>query len=558
MKNTRPIYLSFILSILFLVSCEDFLTEKPLDFRTTNNFYVDQASLDTGLLGIYERYFTLYKAYEPFIGELGTDESVAQYYMEVFNQFYKYKITANHNVISNWYNYHYQMIARANTIINRAHKVPNVSEKYANTVVGEAKALRAWAYFRLAQSLGPVPLILDETTSADNNVPRSPLKDVYAAIVSDLEYASQDGILNASKYPNQPGRITQIAAKAMLGKVYLTMASSKEAGVIDKLMNKINKPGYGYGGITETSQELYIKSEQILGTIIGKANLEKKYGDVFLVEKKNNISENLWELQFAPLAPSGSYWLKVYGVMSYPFQFERDMYTNGSGVCQIHYTTDMWESYKNGDTRRDWNLVTYYLDYNQKPAPMKQFFDPLEGRTDGIVQSWMGITKYRFNNGELKEKIPYTDWANLPMNFAVLRYSDVLLMYAEANLKANGGNATQSGVDAINLVRNRARGIDNKGNAINESDTPEFKNYTTATLTFEKIIEERKLELCFESIRWFDLVRTGMLIQKYLEPKVAGDYAQGLINEDKYLFPLPQAQVDRSSNKDGFFQNPGY
>ena len=43
-----------------------------------------------------------------------------------------------------------------------------------------------------------------------------------------------------------------------------------------------------------------------------------------------------------------------------------------------------------------------------------------------------------------------------------------------------------------------------------------------------------------------------------LEPTIAGDYAQGLINEDKYLFPLPQAQVDRSTNKDGFFQNPGY
>jgi starch-binding outer membrane protein, SusD/RagB family len=558
MKKIKLIYIFLLLSSVVFTSCEDFLTEKPKDFRTTNNFYVDEASLNTGLLGIYERYYSLYKAYEPFIGELGTDESVAQYYMKDYNEFYKYNLTANHNVILRWYNIHYEMIARANTIINRAYSVPNVSEAYANTVVAEARALRAWAYFRLAQTLGPLPLIVNETTSIDFNVPRSPLKDVYAVIVSDLEYAIKDGVLPVTKDKNQPGRLTQQAAKAMLGKVYLTMASAKEAGIIDKLMNKIGRQGYGYGALPETPAELYTKAQQILASLIGTAELEKKYGDVFLVEKKNNLSENIWELEFAPLAPSGSYWLKSYGVMSFPFQFERDMYTNGSGLCQIHYTTHMWKSYHEGDKRRDWNLVTYYLDYNQEPDSMQIQFDPLEGETNGIVQSWMGITKYRFNNGELKAMVPFTDWSNLPMNFAVIRYADVLLMYAEASLKANGGVATQAAVDAINQVRNRARGVDNAGNQIPESETPDFKNYTIATLTLDAILEERKLELCFESIRWFDLVRTGQLIQKYYEPVIPGDYAQGVITEDNYLFPLPQAQVDRSENKEGFFQNPGY
>lgn len=547
-----------LLSSLILTSCEDFLTEKPKDFRTTNNFYVDEASLNTGVLGIYERYYSLYKAYEPFIGELGTDESVAQYYMKDYNEFYKYNLSSNHNVILRWYNIHYEMIARANTIINRAPGVPNVSEEYANTVVGEAKALRAWAYFRLAQTLGPLPLIVDETTSIDFNVPRSPVKDVYALIVSDLEYASKDGVLPADKYKSQPGRITQKVAKAMLGKVYLTMASAKEAGIVDKLMEKINKPGYGYGTIQETSAELYTKAQNMLGSLIGSFQLEKNYGNVFLVEKKNTIPENIWEIEFAPLAPSGSYWLKTYGVMSFPFQFERDMYTNGSGLCQIYYTTNMWNSYKEGDTRRDWNLVTYYLDYNQEADSMQIKFDPMDGETNGVVQTWMGVTKYRFKNAELKAKVPYTDWSNLPMNFAVIRYADVLLMFAEANLKANGGVATQAGVDAINQVRDRARGLNASGNAIPESETPDFKNFTTSTLTFEDILQERKLELCFESIRWFDLVRTGLLIQKYNEPKLPGDFAQGQITEDNYLFPLPQAQIDRSENKEGFFQNPGY
>jgi hypothetical protein len=558
MKKVNLINSALLLTALLFTSCEEFLIEKPKDFRTINNFYIDQESLNTGVLGIYERYYSLYKAYEPFIGELGTDESVAQYYHREFNEIYKYNLSANHNVILRWYNIHYEMIARANTIINRAHSIPNVSEQYANTVVGEAKALRAWAYFRLAQTIGPLPLISEETTKVDYTIPRSPLKDVYALITSDLEYASKDGILPTEKSMNEPGRLTQSAAKAMLGKVYLTMASAKDAGVIDRLMNKVNKPGYGYGAISETSEQLYKKAELVLSDLLGKIHLEPIYGNVFLVEKKNSIPENLWELQFSALAPSGTYWQKVYGVMSFPFQFERDMYTNGSGLCQIHYTTALWKSYKEGDTRRDWNLVTYYLDYNQQPDSMKREFDPLEGEINGVVQSWMGITKYRFNTGELNNKIPYTDWSNLPMNFAVLRYADVLLMYAEANLQANGGIATQAGVDAINMVRNRARGVDNNGNAVSEASTPEFKNFTISTLHFEDILEERKLELCFESVRWFDLTRTGKLLEKYNEPVIAGDYAQGLINEDKYLFPVPQAQIDRSTNKEGFFQNPGY
>lgn len=537
-----------------MTSCSDFLDEEPKDFRTSSNFYVDEASLKTGLFGVYEKYYALYRANEPFIGELGTDETVAQFYHTTFNEMYKYNMTSNHEVVSRWFNLHYECITRANTIINRAPQVENVPEPSRAYIIAESRALRAWAYFRLAQTLGPLPLVLEETTVIDPQIARSPLKDVYKAIVDDLEFAAKEGNLPAQKHANEPGRLTSYAAKAMLGKVYLTMASSKEAKVIDKLMDKKGKQGYGYDAIEASSQDLYKKAETVLGDLVGKVNLHNEYGEVFLVENKNKISENLWELQFSSTYPGGSYFLKVYGMMSYPFLFERDMLTNGSGLSQIHYSPDMWTDYKEGDNRKGWNLADSYMDYNELGTDtFHVVFDPVEAHADGKVQSWLGITKYRFNKGLFNASIDYPDFYDLPMNFTVIRYADVLLMYAEASLKANGGTATQAGVDAINLVRNRARGMN-----IPPSNTPDFPNFTTSTLTLDAIMMERKLELCFESIRWFDLVRWGNLIEKYNEPLIAGDYKQAVIDEENYLYPIPQAQIDRAHNKEGFFQNPGY
>jgi hypothetical protein len=69
-------------------------------------------------------------------------------------------------------------------------------------------------------------------------------------------------------------------------------------------------------------------------------------------------------------------------------------------------------------------------------------------------------------------------------------------------------------------------------------------------------MEERKLELCFEGQRWFDLVRTGKLIEKYNEPQLSVEFKQAIITENYYLNPLPQDQLDLSTNPTGFFQNP--
>lgn len=164
---------------------------------------------------------------------------------------------------------------------------------------------------------------------------------------------------------------------------------------------------------------------------------------------------------------------------------------------------------------------------------------------------YSGVTKYRFNIADsLHVATTYRDNTSLPMNFTVIRYADVLLMYAEACYKANGDVATQAVIDCMNFIRDRARGT------VTPSATlPKY----TDQITIDDILNERKLELCFESVRWFDLARTGKLFEKYNELPLSGTSSHPVITDEKYyLYPIPQAQIDGSLNKEGFFQNYGF
>jgi hypothetical protein len=135
-------------------------------------------------------------------------------------------------------------------------------------------------------------------------------------------------------------------------------------------------------------------------------------------------------------------------------------------------------------------------------------------------------------------------------------------MFAEADYRKNG-TISEEGLEAINRVRQRARGLDANGNPIPESATPGFKNYTVADINIDEILMERARELCFEFQRWFDLARTGKF-ETFLEKTRPKDDAQ-IVNTatqfdpaKNYLFPIPQQEIDLSTNKENFKQNPGY
>jgi hypothetical protein len=127
-------------------------------------------------------------------------------------------------------------------------------------------------------------------------------------------------------------------------------------------------------------------------------------------------------------------------------------------------------------------------------------------------------------------------------------------MYAEACFKLNNNTADSEAIAAMNRVRSRSR----DGSPESLITMPDYD----ANMTFRDILDERKRELGFELIRWFDLSRTGQLIDVLNDPATYMSGGQQirpkLTDERVYLYPIPQGQMDTSSNKEGFFQNPGY
>lgn len=562
MKTRYKIEIIFLLIVsMTLSSCKGFLDEIPEDFRTTANSYKDEKSLKAGLIGAYAILKGTYRSNTFFFGILGTDEAMGQV-GTIYNDLARYKVPANDSqYIPVWYKSHYQLIAQCNTLISCAEALaPTEGIKY---VINEAKMLRAFAYMRLVQIFGPVPLISEPLEgSVDYGKGRDALKDIYSLIISDLVSASAEGALPEKPSTSEPQRATRYVAMALLGRAYVTLASTKDAGVIDRVLTKIGKGHLGYANYPESSVDLYKKAEKVLGDIIGSnmITLNQNYGDLFTIENNNKIGENMWQMQFSTQLNYGQYFMMVMGMWTDNGDLNTRCNTNGMGLCQVTYPKSMWYSYSADDVRRDWNHACRIYFWERK---LYQEGDPTTGDTDGqIVTLYNSITKFRHNSrDEMHISTGYTDIWNKPTNQTVVRYADVLLLYAEANLKANGGTATQAGVDAINQIRQRARGFKKDGTPITVSEKPTIPDYAPGNLDMDRILEERKIELCYEGYRWFDLVRTGRLIEKYNEPVYPPNVPlmqQIKLTENHYLYQIPQTEIDGSTNSDGFFQNPLY
>lgn len=558
-----------IVAVFSNSSCKKFLAEKPETQYTTGSFFIDKTSLDAGVVGIYSSVKDLFGVYTNtplFMTEIGTDEAMFKGTSGVRYNFDRSTFSPSEGAIDEFWIRHYEIAARANSIIAAANNVTNISTADRNAIIGEARFLRAYVYFRLVQTFGELP-ITDKPVTGDFDYgkPRQSIKEVYDFIIGDLLFATS-GVLPTAKTNN--GHANHWAAKALLGKVYLTMASAKETAM-NKTVGKVD----GYKTITESTNDLYTKAWTVLKDVKDNsgATLLPVYGDVFKIENKNINQESLWELQFSTVVPYGTQWTKEYGMVgSGTINGNPAYYTNSLiGQGNLVYVPKFYKYYKptiksiDYDKRRVWNLADSLVNVvNNVPATLTYIWGTTStpDSYNQIVLGRCGVTKYRWG-ASWRTTSQYL-YSNAPNNVIVLRFADVLLMFAEADYKKNG-TISDEGLAAINLVRQRARGLDATGNPIKETATPGFNNYTASDITIDEILMERARELCFEFQRWFDLTRTGKF-EDFLE-KTRSPTDTKIVNtstsfnpEKHYLFPIPQAELDLSTNKDNFKQNPNY
>jgi hypothetical protein len=494
--NTR-LYIPLLAALAIAGSCQKQVDQKPVSSLATDNFYNNNNDFVQGVNGAYSQL----KAYPDqllWLSEMRSDNinavSDGNRDWDGINNFSPNITTVT--FISNAWKNNYNGIYNANSVLNALATKSSVigSDSLATRYTAECRFLRAFYYFQLLRLFGPVPVITQPLTASQvATVGRSEVKDVYAQIIDDLTYAAAN--LPAAYTGTDVGRANAYAAKGLLGLVYLTRSG----------------PTYGINGPGLASNE-YNKALSYFNEIInsGKYQFLNDYASIFSYSNEGN-KEVIFDVQYASsidgaifpsdLAPV-AYWTSL-GISN--------TYGNGYGSSTFAVTKNLKNSYANvtsgTDVRYTFNVATTYT----KSPFIKKYIDVSKKGTSG------------------------TDW---PINFIVLRYTDVLLMKAECIL--NGASGTQADADAlVNQVRSRA-GVN-----------------TLSNVTLADVMEERRREFAGEGLRWNDLVREGLAVNT-INAWVTSD-AITTINKvvpDYVIYPVPATEIQ---TKPGLYtQNPGY
>jgi starch-binding outer membrane protein, SusD/RagB family len=509
----KKLYILIALLSIAASSCKkDYIDLAPEDAYTDASFYKTEDQFKQAVTAAYaplrdvllNDYFTSEMRsdntiYQPIPSNRGT----AYLYRENISDFTN---TSTNDYVNAVWQHCYTGISRTNIVIERLAS-SELTEAQKRPIDGQAKFLRAWYYFKLVRLFGGVPLFLKEVTRTDDAfLGRSTTEQVYTQIITDAQSAISELSVPA-RFP-QTGEATKGSATVLLGDVYVTLKRWTEA-------------------------------ETTLATLAGMGyDLNANYSDAFTPTNKNS-KESLFEVQYLEGTALGT----TPNVLTFHF-LPRSTSTaivtgaainnNSTGGWNTP-TTDLIQTYEPNDKRLDASIGIVEGTYNTSNllvySANKSILNyvPATGRV-GVPY----IKKY------VHAPLGFTTGSN--DNFPIYRYSDALLLLAEAQNEQG-----KSPLTALNRVRVRA-GLP----ASNTNDQNALRDI---------ILHERRVELAFENHRWHDLVRTGRAVEvmnafglrlkqevNYLTPDSYN------VTTNKLLYPIPQPEVDL--NPGVMIQNP--
>ncbi len=458
------------LLLLLITRCSK-LDEEPKDFVGPDNFYNTTSQVEAAFVASMQRLWGGWQFYD-WAG-------YAEYpYQD--DQYYGGDLVIDDYTANGVWSTHYQSIADLNPAIKAIDegRLTGVSEEVKNRLKAEALFLRSWNYFTLVRLYGDIPLILETTDLANDEITRLPVADVYAKIVEDLIFATQ--YLPLTWDASNVARPTSDVAKTLLAKVYITMATAP--------LNDASK----YASARDMAKQVMDGGRYSLVTPVEDVfKMENEFGPEFMWSFHNSEEEYVIEPQIWLPGEMAGGWgdltaEKIWGE-AYPDEPRRDAYL-------LLY--DPW--FGTGTTYIDW----------YKSAPY--------------------IRKFLYDTPENMEKnVSY-------QAFPIFRYADVLLLFAEAENMVNG--PTQAACDAVNQIVDRATGgVDNPAD-------PRFTTSMTKADFDAAVIQQRSLELCFEYDRWFDICRKRILDKvtdpDYVQNFTPDDYLLAIPQRDLMLNPL--------------------
>ena len=588
-----------MLVCLNICGCSDFLEEDPKGKLTTDNFYNSESDARQAINGVYRRLsdswvtgYNIKQIPNDLLKRASWDEASG-----LSNFTYG---SENTYIAGMWQN-HYAVIKDCNSVIDN---VTANKEKINNweRYVGQAHGIRAFLYFDLVRWFGDVPLVLTDTKSLDGlEVTRTPQKEVFRQIIEDFEYCishTMDKGDTSKGY--QYGRLTKDACHGFLAKVYLWLGSVAQRDGKEILGN---------------AADIFEKSLEHSSAVIqgGRYKLVDYYPDVFNAKTRDKApDEVLWCVQGLTGDDTGTWTGMMFGIRG-----NQNLGGSWDNISSSDYHRMMYEP--SDSIRRLWNCprMTIQDDGTLWGWDYKMYWDTrgdqkLSEATEN--NNWLQWSIGKFRRYPLADPSSY-NYTNFGMDEPLLRYADVLLMYAEAYNEVNhapgdyrpssgmdmSGISIQSAYDAVNLVRKRSR-IANEGimhqdvlprKLITDYATEvdecvpdwkpgaygyiydgvrtawEYNRYGDDYTAFRtEILNERARELVAESTdRWCDLVRRGILVKQMqawrqynpfisnTEREITTPGAPENIQSRNMLLPVPLSEIDVNKN---LTQNPGY
>ena len=453
------------LAALLMTSCGDsFFDLEPASSVTIDKVYKTASDYNVAVIGCYSKlqsqvnFYTECCEYRSDNLSLSAPTSGTQDRYDIDHFVEK---PSNGILSSYWANFN-NNVYRCNLLLDQidgATFADNLKKQYK----GEAMFIRALNYFNMYRIWGGVPATKHVVSAQEAlKIARYSDEQMYDLIAGDLKEIVDNNYLPDTYSSADMGRATSGAAKALLGKVYLTFHKWTEA-------------------------------RDVLAELIGKYQLVSPIAQVFNVDNKNN-NEIIFAVHFnKEIEGEGhSYWYNI---------------TNASD--ETNQTSSLINTFPTGDARKD--LITYVKAANNVYL-MNKFYDT-KSTTFNVV-----------GNDQI-----------------LLRYADVLLMYAEA-LNEIGYDASEGSLALkyLNEVRERAGISDLTAKQLNSQEK------------FRKgILVERQREFPYEGQRWFDLVRMGFAKEVMAENGIE-------IKDYQLLFPIPQTEIEKVGNSSVLWQNPGY
>lgn len=453
------------LATLLMTSCGDsFFDLEPASSVTIDKVYKTASDYNVAVIGCYAKlqsqvdFYTECCEYRSDNLSLGAPTAGTQdrYDIDHFTE-----KPSNGILSSYWANFN-NNVYRCNLLLDQIDGA-NFAENLKKQYKGEAMFIRALNYFNMYRIWGGVPATKHVVSAAEAlKVARYSDEQMFDLIAGDLKEIVDNNYLPETYSSADMGRATSGAAKALLGKVYLTFHKWTEA-------------------------------KDILSQLIGKYQLVSPIAQVFNVDNKNN-NEIIFAVHFnKEIEGEGhSYWYNL---------------TNASD--DTNQTSSLLNTFPTGDARKD--LITY-VQVEKNVRLMNKFYD-----TKSPTFKTVG-------NDQI-----------------LLRYADVLLMYAEAlNEIQYDASEGSLALKYLNAVRQRA-GISN----LTAKQLPTQEKFRKG------ILVERQREFPYEGQRWFDLVRMGFAKSVMAENGVE-------IKDYQLLFPIPQQEIEKVGDKSILWQNPGY